>query len=765
MKKKKFSYNLLWLLLAFLVFYSCSVKKYIPSEESLYTGGDIELETETKIKDRKEIEAELNNLLRPEPNSKFLGVRWGLLTYYKNQKEKPGFINKFLYKQIGEEPVYLSDVDVVKTEDLIQNRLENRGFFNNIVTSSVDQKNKTATTQYQVQVSTPYKLNALSIDMDSLPIYDSIQKSIDQTLLEADTRFDLALFKEERQRIDDYLKARGYYNFNDDFLIFEADTNQYDTKKFDLYLRMKQETPPKSKIPYKINSVEVYPNYSVTADETAQDTTIINGIQYIQHGNFFKPERLDPFVLLDSGQYYNPQTSKFTSNRLSKIGVYKYTTIRYDKVKSFEEGDSIGLLDAKIFLSPKNKHSLRAEVQANSKSNNYVGPALALTYTNRNFFKGGEIFSVSPRFGYEKQIAGGNNNAGLTSLQLGLKSDLIFPRILFPYKFDLGFQYEVPKTKISAGIEYLDREEFYTTTSILASFGYTWNANRYVFHELTPFGFNYSSLSNVSEEFQDILDGNQFLARSFEQRFIAGLSYGFVYNEISDVRKKNPIYFATNFEIAGNVLDLISGKPNEEGVKEIMGLEFAQFVRGDVDFRYQLHIDDKQMLVARLFGGIGIAYGNSESMPYAKQYFSGGPFSVRAFRIRSLGPGTYEPGDEDGGNTEDDNSQSYLDQTGDIRLEANLEYRFPLVPYVKGALFADAGNVWLRKINPDIPGGEFSSGFLKELGVGVGAGVRVDIQGFVIRMDLAAPIHKPSERRYNFDLSNPILNFAFGYPF
>ncbi|QLE02338.1 BamA/TamA family outer membrane protein [Galbibacter sp. BG1] len=752
------SYYFFGLLISILLLHACSVKKYIPEDEALYTGAEINFKTETKIEDKDDIEAELNGLLRPEPNSKFLGVRWGLLTHYKNQKEKPGFINKYLNKKIGEEPVYLSNVDVTKTEDLIQNRLENRGFFNNIISATVDKKKKTASTVYQVEVSKPYVLETLSLDADSLAVSDSIQKSLDETLLKKGSRFDLALFKKERQRIDTYLKAKGYYNFNDDFLIFEADTNQYDTKKFDLYLRFKQETPGKSKIPYKLNSVKVYANYSVETENVSQDTVTIDGVDYIQHDDFFKPERLDPFVLLDSGQYYNPQTSKFTSNRLSKIGIYKYTTIRYDKVKPFEEGDSIGLLDAKILLSPRSKHSLRAEIQANSKSNNYVGPALALTYTNRNIFDGGEIFSVSPRFGYEKQIAGGSN-AGLTSLQLGLKTDLIFPRILFPYKFDYGFQYEVPKTKISLGLEYLDREEFYTTTSILATFGYTWNANRFVYHELTPLSFNYSSLSNVSDEFNDILTANPFLARSFDQKFIAGLTYGFVYNEISDIKKRNPIYFAANFEIAGNVLDLLSRDPNEEGVKEVLGLEYAQFVRTDVDFRYQYRISKEQALVARLFGGIGIAYGNSETMPYARQYYSGGPFSVRAFRIRSLGPGTYTvPEDEE-------TDQTFLDQTGDIRLEANLEYRFPLVSFVKGALFADAGNVWLRKENTEISGGEISSGFLKELGVGVGAGVRVDIQGFVIRFDLAAPIHKPFERRYNFDLNNPILNFAFGYPF
>ncbi|MCF8715729.1 BamA/TamA family outer membrane protein [Joostella atrarenae] len=749
--------KILFLLISFICLTACNVKRFIPENEVLYTGGDIDVTTENKIKDLGTIEDELDGLLRPEPNSKLFGVRWGLLTHYKAQREKPGFINKFLNKKIGEEPVYLSDVDVTKTEDLINNRLENRGFFKNTITSSVNKKKKTANTHYEVTLGEPYRLETYELDKDSLKIYDSIQKSLSETFLDNDTRFDLASFKEERSRIDDYLKARGYYNFNEDFLIFEADTNQYEEKKYDLFLRLKTETPEKSKIPYKLNSISVYSDYSIENDSVPKDTISYNGIDYIQSTDFFKAKRLAPFILFKKGQYYNPKWSKFTSNRLSKIGTYKYTTIRFDKTKPFQEGDSIGLLDAKIYLSPMNKQSVRAEIQANSKSNNYVGPALALTYTNRNFFNGGEIFNVSAKLGYEKQIGGGDDNTGATSTQLGLKGDLIFPRILFPFKIDLGFRYEVPKTKISAGIEYLDRQDLYTSTSLLTSFGYTWNANKYVYHELSPISFNYSSLSNTSEEFDELLADNEFLANSFEQKFIAGLTYSFIYNETSDTEKKNPIYFAANFEIAGNILDLISGEPNEDGVKKVLGLEYAQFAKTDVDFRYRYSLGNEQALVARLFGGIGYAYGNSVSLPYSKQYYSGGPFSVRAFRIRSLGPGTYQLTDEE--------SSSYLDQTGDIRLEANLEYRFPIVSFLKGALFADAGNVWLLNTNDAIPGGEFSSGFMKELGVGVGAGLRVDIQSFVIRFDFAAPIHKPYEDRYNFDLKDPILNFAFGYPF
>ncbi|MFD2433011.1 BamA/TamA family outer membrane protein [Mesonia maritima] len=179
--------------------------------------------------------------------------------------------------------------------------------------------------------------------------------------------------------------------------------------------------------------------------------------------------------------------------------------------------------------------------------------------------------------------------------------------------------------------------------------------------------------------------------------------------------------------------------------------------KADVDFRYHYKLDDSgQKLVGRLFGGVGLPYGNSDALPFVKQYFAGGAYSVRAFQIRSLGPGTYDP--------ESNDNSSYFDQAGDIRLEGNLEYRFPIVQYVNGAVFADAGNVWLIQENEAIPGGKFSSNFINELGVGTGIGLRIDIQGFVIRFDLAAPLKRPAYN-WEFEYDQPVFNFAIGYPF
>jgi outer membrane protein assembly factor BamA len=468
---------------------------------------------------------------------------------------------------------------------------------------------------------------------------------------------------------------------------------------------------------------------------------------------------LEPFILLKKGDLYNPKKSRLTSNRLSSIGAYRYVNIKFDDISQDSINDSIRKLDASIYLSPLNKRSLQAELQAFSKSNNFAGPAFSLVYNERNLFGSGVILKATGTIGYEWQIASGKDNTGLSSTQASLQGDLIFPRLLFPIQLVDKFKYAVPKTNISASWDYLNRSQLYNLISYTTSFGYQWNENRYVYHELNPVSITYVNPSNITSEFEQILEDNPYLRSSFEQQFIAGLTYTFTYNELGDKNKRNPIYFTTNFDIAGNLIDLFAKDRDGDGKKTLLGLEYSQYAKADFDFRYYFKTGDSQFLIGRIFAGLGLPYGNSSIMPYSRQYFSGGPYSVRAFRIRSLGPGTYRPSDA---------SQSYYDQTGNVRLEANVEYRFPLFSYLKGALFADAGNVWLTKENDALPGGKFTSDFINELGIGVGAGIRLDIQNFVIRVDVAAPIstpYLPKGERLDFNIDGTILNFAIGYPF
>ena len=761
--------------LAFLLIYSCGIEKYIPEGEQLYTGAELELLSEGEIHDSKEIKAELLNLIEPNPNTTFLGMKPALFFHYKAQREKPGFLYKFLNKSFGEEPVYFSEVNTDRVEELILNRLDNNGFFYSKSSSKVVNNDKFASVNYTASMPQPYVLENYDLESDSLPIYKEIEKMLPETSLAKGDRFDLDLLKAERARLNNGLKQKGFYNSQEDLLIFEADTNQYKNRKFDLFLRLKKDVPARASIPYTIDSITVYPNYTIEGDTlplTEENVTQIDSIDFVQNELYFKPKLLESYLLFNEGDLYNADVSKQTSNRLSALGSYKYVNIQYTELDTTANDGNGGSLAASIYLAPLTKRSIRAEIQAVSKSNGFTGPGILLSHTNRNVFNGGETFSVSANFSYESQLSSGSNSS-LSSIAGGISADLVIPRSI-PFS-PSRFQYAVPKTKISLGYDFLQRSQLFTLSSVNASFGYTWQENQYVYHTLDPISINYSRLSNVTDEFQAILDDNEYLSQSFEQRFIAGLLYSFTYDEVSKLSKEAPIYFSTNFDIAGNMLNLISG-----GSETIFGSTYAQYAKADADLRLYLRWKKERTLVSRIYAGWGVPYGNSSTLPFVKQFYSGGPYSVRAFNIRSLGPGNF--------NTETENATTdYFDQSGNLKLEANVEYRFPLFSYLKGAFFVDAGNVWLTgdyseleedQLNSSFSetlftDGKFEKDWLTEVAAGVGFGLRLDVQNFVIRLDLASPLRIPYEaknERWNVPFfgnadNNMTLNFAIGYPF
>lgn len=758
MKKFK-TYNFLVIASLFLVLQACNVKKSIPEGKRLYTGGKVEMESGKDLEHQKLLKQVLEDVLQPEPNKKILGMRLGLYYYYKMQGEDPGFLTKFLYRKIGEKPVYQSDVEEFEVQKLLLNRLENRGFFYSTATSNFEEKEKTASIKYNVKISSPYKMNNYKLDSMPEPAYAEIKKSFDDTYFKKGMRYDLSYMKMERERIDRDLKKAGYYNFNGEFLKFEADTTEGKNKEFELYLGLKESVPERALVPYKIAKINVYAKYD-SKDSTVVDLVRYNDKNYINSEDYFKSKYLDPFITLEEGQYYDALESKNTTRRLSTIGLYKYVSLQFKEIDS-SLTDSEGALEANIYLSSLNRRALRAELQAVTKSNNFAGPGLNVTSTSRNLFKGGEMLNVTAKGSYEFQAAAKGDGAN-SSLEAGLKAEVVFPRVIFfvPIKEDF-FKYNIPKTKTSVEGNFLRRSKLYTVLSGTGLFGYSWQANKYVHYEINPISVNYTKLFYTSSSFDEILDNNPFIKSSFDQKLIAGMTSSYTYNGLVDTDKKHQFYFNTNMELAGNSISLLGRKSEDTDKKNIIGLEYAQFAKADLDIRYHLNFGNERLLAARVYGGYGLAYGNSDIVPYIKQFYSGGPYSVRAFRIRALGPGTFSE--------EDNPNISYFDQTGNIRLEANLEYRFPIYSFIKGAVFADAGNVWNSHKNDMYNGKDkFTSSFISELGMGAGVGVRVDVQGFVIRFDLASPFHDPSlpkGSRYTFNWGDTVLNFAIGYPF
>src|SRR5690625_3078174 len=752
--------NIIFCLVLFS-FSACAVKKYIPEDKFLYRGAEIDLKSSEKLKNKSALENKLEEVLYPEPNSRFLGIYPGLHYYYVYHEKSHNFWRKFMYDKLGEKPAYYSESEVENTEEILRNRLENNGIFYSKINSEVkiDSSKKTAKVYYDIKADQPYYIKEFIFEADSTDpadINDKILESLNQTLIKEQEDFNLAEFKSERERIDQYLKDRGYYYFNDDFLLFEADTNTKSKRALNLYLKLKEEMPQKAKYPYIIDSVLVYTGVYNDTVYGVQDTVYVKNVDFIQCKEypFFKPKHLRPFILLEEGQYYNSESSKFTSRRLSNIGTYKFVNIQYSDSDTIVDSSGNRHLTSTISLSPLPKRGIQFHLEMVTKSNEFTGPRLGAVYTNRNIFRAGEMLRIEPNFGYEKQFS--KRNKGDQTLNLGLKASLLFPRMLFPGDFEDTFRYAIPKTQISAGIDYMNRKNLYTLNSFSTSFGYIWDQNRFVNHNLNLINIDYVKLGDTSERFDQALEENPYLKRSFEQQFIAGLIYRFTYNELSEEDQRGRVYFQGGLDIAGNGLSLF-GKKKTDGDRTFLGLRYAQYAKADIDVSYHFDLDrkGKQTLVGHLFGGWGLPYGNSDALPFVKQFFAGGPYSLRAFKIRGIGPGTYKP---------DPDSYSYFDQAGDIRLEANLEYRFPIISFLKGAVFADAGNVWLYKENESLPGGKFSKDFIKEFGIGTGVGVRVDVQGFVIRLDLSSPLKKPAEN-WNFDYKNPVFNFAIGYPF
>lgn len=740
---------------------SCSVRKYIPEGQTLYTGADLELDTIGEVRDYKELKLLLEELHFPKPNGKFLGTRPGLFFHYKSRADS-GWIFRFLDRKMGEEPVFLEEVDRQSVEDLMHNRLENRGHFKNVITSSVetDEEKKMSSITYHALVSEPYTLASYRLEGDSLPIHKEIKDYLEvSNVMEEGVPFDLDRMKIERDFIDGYLKSRGYYNFNSDFLEFEADTNQYDQKNYDLFLKIKKDAPGRSLIPYRIARVNVFSNFMLGSDSTALDTFLVNDKHFIRAEPYFRADRLDPFVLIQKGDLFNPEKSSGTSRRLGATGAYKFVNITYDEVESSR--DSLGSLVASIYLSPLNKRAIRVQLQAVTKSNNFSGPSLSITYSNRNLFRGGEILTFTGSAGYETQLRR-RNEPGLNSLQLSLESSLIFPRVILPISINTDwFDYSIPKTRMSLGGEYISRTNLFSMSSVSMEYGFFWSGNRFVTHDLYPISVTYLNLLKSSPEFDYILDRNPFLQSSFDQRFISGMTYSYTYNGMVDQRQKHQIFLNGNFDIAGNLLNWVAS--GRGGIpKTFLGLEYAQYAKAVFDVHYHIRLGRGQVLASRILAGIGEAYGNSEVLPYSRQFYTGGPYSVRAFNTRQLGPGAYNP------EADSNDNATYFDRTGNLRLEANVEYRFPMISYLKGAVFLDAGNVWLTRDNESLTGGKFESDFLSELGIGTGVGLRLDVQNFVIRVDLAAPLHDPAQiegRRWVFKLDRPVLNLAIGYPF
>ncbi len=770
MKTKNLYY--LFFLIVLLVTWSCSNTKHLPEGELLYIGGKVKvIDSSVSRKERKALERELKGLLRPKPNSKILGLRVKLYFYnLAGEPKKEKGLRHWLRNKVGEPPVLFSQVDLSYSKQLIQNYSENRGYFKAKASADSTRRGKRATAEYEARPGKQYHIKEIKFPTDSSALSKAITATQDKTLLKTGDGYDLDRIKAERIRIDARLKEQGYYYFGPDYLKVQVDSTvgSYET---DLIVKVKEETPEQAKKVFTIGKIIIYPNYSLKdgnrkRKRLEKDTTAVEyykDFTIYDKDKLFNPRIFDRTLYFQKGDLYNRTNHNLSLNRLVNLGTFKFVK------NQFTISDSLGnVLDAYYYLTPHKKKSIRVEVLGKTNSANYTGTELNVNWSNRNTFKGAELFTISAFGGLEVQMAGQNN--GFNVYRVGSEASLIWPRFISPFKLrsSSGF---VPKTKATLGYEFQKRERLYALNSFKGSFGYLWKENIRKEHQLNVTDIHYVSPNNVTQLYRDQIILNPTLAKVIEKQLIFGPTYSYTYTNTMETAKKHTIYYKGMFDTSGNITGLLSGSNVKKGdTTKVFEVAFSQFLKMENDFRHYMKLGADSQLASRIIVGVGYGYGNSTELPYIKQFFIGGTNSIRAFRSRSIGPGAYL--------SETENSTFLPDQSGDIKLEMNMEYRAKLFSIVKGAVFVDAGNIWLLNKNPDKPNAEFSKKFMEQIAVGTGVGLRFDLSFLLLRTDLAFPLRKPylpENDRWVIDRidfgsgswrkENLVFNLAIGYPF
>ncbi|GAA4510224.1 BamA/TamA family outer membrane protein [Sphingobacterium thermophilum] len=760
-----------------LALYACSTTKHIPEGERLYVEGDVQLQMDSNVNaERKALfEEHLEELLMPKPNKKLFGVRWKLMFWNAAggyDTTNSNFFKRFLRKR-GEEPVLLSDVNREYNENLLRNRMENLGFFNAEVNSDTTYNGKFGKIIYTGIPGKIYRIDTVIYEIDpNSNLGRDILKDKDKSLLKKGSNYNLDVILNERDRIDNELKNKGYYFFNPDNILVEVDST-IGNHKVNMYITIKPETTPEAKEPQKIGNIYIYPNYTLTSQgyNRRPNTDMLDlfddNYYFIDRQNTFRKKVIANHIFFKRGQLYNRGDHNRTINHLVNLNAFKFVK------NSFEPSpDEPNTLDVYYHLTPLPKKSLRLELLAKTASV-YNGSEANVTWSLRNAFRGAETVTLNVFGGYETQT-GGNINLNSSYYRYGAELGITWPRLLSPYNWAPTRRF-IPKTYLKFGYEFLNRRSAYVLNSSSLKYGYVWKENDQKQHDLTLAEIIYVQPRNISEAYKAQMDTVPTLKRIVDPQFSFGPNYTFTFTNTMDESLKHTFYFKGGTNLSGNVLGLLQGANYDDNQKKLFGTVYSQFVKIEADGRHYMKLGRYSQLASRIMLGMSYSYGNSRSLPYLKQFYSGGPNGLRAFRARAVGPGSALPE-----NLGKDNF--FADQTGDYKLELNTEYRARLVNMGFGVLnwaaFIDAGNIWLQNTEEDKAGGKLSKDFLTELAVGAGAGLRFDLTFLILRTDFAIPLrlpYYPKGERWvikNIDFGssswrrdNLIFNLAIGYPF
>ena len=765
---------------------SCNISKHLPANERLYMGTDIHIHADSTVPQNEQtaLQDELSALARPKPNKQLFGYPYKVGLYYLfGEPRRKGF-RAWFRRKFGDEPTFASARAITANKPVWEATLENEGYFSSTVNGSIQESGYKARGVYEVDVKQRFHIDSVSFVADSTPVRKALGQSAGRTVLKKGDPFRLDNIKIERERISQVVKQRGFYYFLPDYVGILADNDSV-AHKTKIIFYVKPDTPDAAGVPYSIRNVFIYPNYNLSTAQ--QDTNRRRAYQtdeqfrVVDSTHLFNSKLFRDIVTVQPGARYNSRMQDLTLSRFINVGAFKFVRNRFEPD---QQGDS-AVLDAHYYLTPYPEKSIRVEPDFTSRSNNFNGTQVTLSWRNRNALRRAELLTINANAGIEFQVGAGDQ--GVTNYRFGLDGILSFPRLVSPLRFKYDQRQALPKTNVTLGYQTIIRGGLYRINSFQTTFGYAWRQNQQIEHVFQPLSANYVYVpsSSIGDRVSDILIDpdipslikQQYLTTVYKSdQLILSSLYTFSYNTPPRSSSPNTFRLIANAEVAGNLASLFFRKQlTTDDRNGVFGVPYAQYFRIDADARFYRKLTQNVTWANRLFAGLGMPYGNYKGyqLPFTKQYFVGGSNSIRAFRPRAIGPGLF---------TRDTirNVPLFQDGGGDIKLEANTELRAKFTKYLEGAVFVDAGNVWTYYDLESFEGSQenFTPNFYKQIAIGTGIGLRIDLSYFLVRFDLATPLRKPYKtdgsewviNQINFRSSdwrkqNLIFNIAIGYPF
>ncbi|MBR9920658.1 MAG: BamA/TamA family outer membrane protein [Bacteroidetes bacterium] len=730
--------------------------------QKLFDGSEVEYVLSDPPEKKKFTEGELLNLARPKPNQPF---RLWVYNLVKEPKKQKG-IKYWLKYKIGKPPVLYDQAIVDRSRLILEKYLVDHGYLHAEIEIDTLEHAKKVKVIYEVSVNELYRIRNIYLPTDSTIFAMLTRENQQQSHLKENQTYKAENLRKERSRLATLATQNGYYGVNETDVYFYIDTSKY-VDSLDVYVRWKPRPDSGSFKKYQLGKTLVYPGYSLL-DTINQDTDTLffDGLTIIEDQHFFHAELLRSAIKGRENFIYDGRLQASTLNYLQDLGVFKFINLKTEK----REEDGLHYIDRIYYLTPATFRDVRYDFETNTRSGSYVGIQASVNYQNRNWLGGAENLNLNLSVGGETQI--GNQSRFINTLEISAGASVAIPKLLLPSINPYVYRDYVPRTRFSLSDALQIRTGFFSLNHLSATMEYDWRTNRQIRHVWTPVTISFNQTFDIDSDFQEQLDQSSLLSTSLEDVFILGGQYQFTFSNQEIDKIKPHFFFTSTFKLAGNIPYGVSNliRPDQNGYG-IFGTPFSQFAKASADGRYYYE-RRKFTLANRLSAGVVVPYGNVEVAPYSEQFFIGGSTSLRAFRLRQLGPGTYVNPDTDEFN--------FFDQTGNIKVEFSTEYRFDLFSYFEGAVFVDAGNIWLlNQTIGDNQEGQFGfDTFLDEIAVGTGLGLRVDFDFFLIRLDAAFPLRQPIYNQgfqwtiNQIDIldkdwreNNLVWHLAIGYPF